>query len=237
MAASTTPSASHEHLVLQGLDVDTNIVSDFWANFVPNLPSELNTDWTHARRESDVLVEKFGSEKLYTLERIAHRYACLLFARLAPSFRESGLGSVFGFGTTSVPVPSMYHLRLLCLHITTQSKNVYEEVWADPDAASAYAESLTMASGHRLMVLCNYEMVAYQARKLRLLEHSFKHSGRPDPTKQQALAKAKLESLGVRLWGALEAVTFMKSQLASDDESWPTYTITKTTEVKRNSNT
>ena len=133
----------------------------------------------------------------------------------------------------------MGHLRLLCLDIVSKGRDEFDRVWQDPALASDHTKTLSMHSGHMLQAIFRYETMVYQSQKLRLLQCVLTHEGRPSLTARQQSAKDQVAAIGERLWGALEAVRFLRTQFATNEdildipERWPRFRIQASGEVTR----
>src|SRR5438045_6149703 len=101
------------------------------------------------------------------------------------------------------------------------------------------AAAMTMQSGNFLRAVFQYELLVYQSQKLRLLEAATEHAGRPPLSEQQQRAKARLDAVVRRLWGAVALTEFLKTQFLSEEdvldvpENWPRFAFAANGEVKR----
>jgi len=214
-------------------------VGAFWSEFVAFAAQHDRRDWKGLRALVERARERFGMQRLHAFERIAGRYTALLFARLEPLFLERGLWPVLGRVKPTLDVKTHYHLRLLAHHIVVEGKATYDAVAREPARAVAHAAELSMPSGHFLLALFRYESMVYQAQKLRLIDVSTEHAGRPPLTEAQQRSKQRMMELGKRLVGSLETAEFLKTQFKSAEdvldipENYPRFAFDEHDEVKR----
>lgn len=220
-------------------EIHADDVDAFWSDFVPGLAVRDRHDWKGIRAEVKRLRERHGRRRLHTFERIASRYAAFLFAKLEPLFLDQGIRPIFGNVEASLDVKTNYHLRLLTFHIVTEGRDAYDAVIRDPSLAARHAANMTMRSGNFLHAIFRYELLVYQSQKLRLLEASTAHAGRPPLSEKERLAKEKIDGVVKRLWGAVELTEFLKTQFTTEEdvldvpENWPRFEFAADGEVRR----
>jgi hypothetical protein len=186
-------------------------VDAFWNELVPTLEASFDGLATRVAQ----LRAQYGRARLYAFERIANRYAALLFARLDPQLEAAGVRGLFASGPQAHGVDSLYSLRLLSHHIVGQGRASYDAVMRAPERAGEYAADMTMFSAHRLQAVFRYEWLIYQSQKQRLLDVVVKLEGRRQPDARQAAARAKNEQLAKHVFGALAVAEFLKTQFLS----------------------
>jgi hypothetical protein len=182
---------------------------------------------------------QYGRSRLYAFERIAGRYAALLFARLEPSLQAAGLRAFVQPGPQALGVNSLYELRLLTHHIIAQGRDAYDAVIAEPARATEHAAVMTMFTAHSIHAVFRYEWLLYQSQKLRLMDTVLRIEGRSALSRKQQATRAKNEALAKRVFGAITVAEFLKTQFQSEEhtldipEHWPTFTFNEHAEVVR----
>jgi hypothetical protein len=220
-------------------DITPEDVGSFWSEFMADVAARNRHDWHGIRAFVGTLRDRYGRRRLHRFERIAGRYAALLFAKIEPLFLDQGIKPLFGKAVATLDVKTHYHLRLLAYHIIGEGKEVYDAVIRDTRLAVGHAANMTMQSGNFFQATFRYELIVYQSQKLRMLEAVTEHAGRPPLTEAQKKAKAQFEAFARRVFGAVELTEFLKTQFTTDEdvldvpENWPRFTFTDTTEVRR----
>lgn len=214
-------------------------VERFWNDFLPAVMPGCRSDWVGLRALVQRVRAHYGRAELHRFERIAGRYAALLFAKLEPLFLDRGILPIFGSAKPTLDAKTNYHLRLLAYHIVSEGKAAYDAVIAEPARASEHLARMTLCSGNYLLALFRYEAFVYQSQKARLLAAYTEHEGRPAPTHKQAQNKARIDAIVRRVWGAMDMIDFSKARFAADDdvldtpERWPRFAVDEHAEVVR----
>ena len=178
-------------------------------------------------------------ERLHRFERIAGRYAALLFAKLEPLALDAKAGLASPEHPQRAKLKINYYVRLLSYQIVSEGREVYDAVMARPELAREHAERMTMYSGHLFQALFRYENLVYQSQMLRLLAAWTHWEGRPalGPAQQQTRARSK--GFEEWLWGKLELTEFFKGQFTSEEdcldipEQWPRFRLAQGHEIVR----
>lgn len=210
-----------------------------WNDFVPSVTPGCRSDWVGLRALVQQLRARHGRAELHRFERLAGRYAALLFAKLEPLFLDRGIAPIFGRVKPSLDVETNYHLRLLCFHIVSEGKAAYDAVIAEPARAREYGERMTLCSGNYLHALFRYEALVYQSQKARLLAAYTQHEGRPALTDKQRQIKAKIDAVVRRVWGAVDMAEFLQTRFLADEdvldtpERWPRFAVDDRAQVVR----
>jgi hypothetical protein len=218
------------------LAADLNV---FWVELMPLLAAAPRHSFSGLRARVGVLRARYGRVRLYAFERIAGRYAALLFARLEPALRAAGLRGFFASVPQAHGVDSLYELRLLTHHIVAQGRAAFDAVMAEPARASEHAQAMTLFSGHALQAVFRYEWLVYQSQKLRLMDSLVHPDGRREPSARQRATLAKNAALAKRVFGALTVAEFLKTQFQDDEhvldipERWPRFALDQHGELIR----
>jgi Lipase maturation factor len=236
MKRAASGESPHDLVLVGADDIAAADVTRFWSEFLPGVGAR--HDWTGVRQMVDRIRSAYGAPALRRFERIAARYGVLLAARLEPLLEGRAMALPFGLGTSTAKVKTWHHLRLLASHVLSEGRERYDAVAADPSLGRAEAERMTMQSGNYLQVLFRYEAVLYQCQKLRLDANFIEYDGRPELTEKERRVKEWFDALVSRLWGSVEVVAFLTTQLKGPEdvldipESWPRFRMTETGEVK-----
>jgi hypothetical protein len=209
----------------------------FWSEFLPEVAPHHGRDFCGLRARVMQVRAHYGMQQLHAFERIAARYAVLLYARMEPLFLSSGLAPIFTGRKAAIDVPTQHHVRLLACHIVRQGKASVDEVMRDPALANAHLASFTLFSGHALRALFRYEELVFQAQRLRAMEAFTRHEGRKPLTDREQRAATFIEGIVRRSVGAFDLIEFLKAQFAGEEdrldvpEQWPRFTLTDENEV------
>jgi len=228
--------ASPHALVTEGAPELAHELEPFWTELVPQLVAADWQTFDKVRPLVEALRVKHSRERLYAFERIAGRYAALLYARLEPTLEAAGLRGYLQPGPQALGVNSLYELRLLSGHIVAEGRAIYDAVFAHPASAGEHAASMTMFTGHRLQAIFRYEWLVYQSQKLRLLDTVLHIQGRQPLSAHRELQRRKNEALAQRIFGALTVADFLKTQFPAREhadvpEHLPTFTFSENAEV------
>jgi hypothetical protein len=227
----------HDLVLTEAPDMSRADVDEFWSDFVPAVCTETRDDWHGVAEMVASVRAKYGHRKLYRFERLVGRYGVLLFAKLEPLFLDAGLAAIWGRGRATLDVKTSHHLRLLCQHIITEGRATYDAVAADPRAAAAELERMTLFSGYYFQALLRYEALIFQCQKLRLMEHYEKYQGRPEPTQSERDRLGRILEIARRIFGPLEPAEFLKGQLRAEGEAldvperWPQFALRESGKV------
>ncbi|MFI5306918.1 MAG: lipase maturation factor family protein [Polyangiales bacterium] len=230
---------AHTLAILEADELTSEHVDRFWNELLPAVTPGCREDWAGLRALVTDLRARFGHAELHRLERVAARYAVLLFAKIEPLFLDAGLKPVFGRGEATLNVKTNYHVRLLAYHVVSEGKSAYDAVMQDPQRAIEHAGRMTLFSGNYLPALFRYEAFVYQSQKLRVLQAYNEHEGRAAPSERQQRASAEIEAMLGRLWGAVDMAEFLRKRFTGPDdvldvaESWPRFALLASGEVVR----
>ncbi|HET8932569.1 MAG TPA: lipase maturation factor family protein [Polyangiales bacterium] len=222
-------------------DADTQT---FWNEFVPLVHQRHCQTFRGMRATVTELRERYGAAQLQRFERIANRYALLLFARLEPAFLKAGWSFIKPDWPPppelgALPVRSFYELRTLCMATAAEGKVAYSAMYRDLSLAVAAASRLTMYSAHQLQVVFRYETFVFHAGKLRLFDCIAKQRGRREPSDKQHRAKQSLDEFLSRCWGSVPFIEFLKTQFDGPEdqldvpERWPAFEVTAAMEIRK----
>lgn len=220
-------------------ELDATLIDRFWRELAPWVRDRHRDSFHGLRQSVRELRARYEREQLYAFERLAGRYAALLFARLEPRWNRAGLRQLWGAAAPRLGVSSIFQLRLLTYHIVCEGRAAYDSVIADPETASEHAAQLSMFSGHALLAHFRYEALVYQSQKLRLLDVIVKVAGRPELSAKQQAARERIEAMATRAFGALAAAEFLKTQFATDEdvldipETWPCFAFSPSGRIVR----
>jgi hypothetical protein len=219
----------HALVLLDADGFTADDVERFWNDFVPRVTARDRNDWTGIRRTVNEIRASYDRRELYAFERIVGRYGLFAFAKLEPLTTDAGLAPIFGKKQATLNVKSGYHLRLFGHHLVADGRDAYDRAMREPLSAKDSLDRMTMQSGHFFQVLFRYEMLVFQSQKLRLFDVYVNHGGRPEPSEKQKASVARIEAGLRRVWGALDAADFLKTQFAGEEdvldvrENWPRF--------------
>ena len=135
-------------------------VEAFWNEFVPAVAAADRSSWIGLTEMVRQLRARFGAAQLARFDRVLARLSVALAARLEPAH--------FGPSEPRLMPDSYFHLYMLIHSIVCRGREAYEAA-ADPATAFRYAEDFSPAEGLYLCGIFWYELLIFQARKLRLL--------------------------------------------------------------------
>lgn len=207
----------HSLVTRAGTDLEPTDVDRFWGELLPEVAANRH-DWTKLRALSTSLRQRHGEATLYRLERVAARYAALLFAKLEPLFLDGGVKHLFGKGPATLDVETSFHLRLLCQHIVGEGRAIYDSVMRDPMLAREELGKMTMQSGAFFLALFQYETLVFQSQKLRLLQAYDQRQGRRAPTEGQRQKTEQLDRTLRRLFSVFDYGDFLRTQFLSAED-------------------
>ncbi len=227
-------------LVREGApELSAGDVALFWTELLAHVPTELRHGWTGLRAEVWALRERYGHPQLHRFERIAGRYAALLFAKIEPLFLEPGAHGAALPEPLRTRLTTNYYVRLLSYHIVCEGRERYEAVLRTPESACEEAARMSMYSGHLLQALFRYETLNYQSHMLRLLAVWTKWEGRPTPNAEEERKLARARAFEEWLWAKLDVHEFLRAQFTSEEdrldvaEQLPHFRLTPNHEIVR----
>ncbi len=211
----------------------------FWSQLLPGVPAPLRQSWAGLRACVGELRQRYGRDQLHRFERIAGRYAALLFAKLEPLALDAKAGLASPANPSQAKLKINYYVRLLSCQIVAEGRDAYDAVMRRPELAREHAERMTMQAGHLFQALFRYENLVYQSQMLRLLAAWTYWEGRPALTPAQQPARARSRAFEEWLWGKLDLTEFFKAQFTTEEdrldipEQWPRFRLAHDHEIVR----
>jgi hypothetical protein len=213
----------------EGLTADD--VDSFWRDFVPQVTTFRHEDWSGIAEFRRKLVEKYTLDGLRRFQRVHGRLSFLLLERLSPLFH----GQLF---RPKLGVKSHFQLGMLTSELILDGQAAYDAAWDDPATLAERAARVTAASGLLMIALFRFDVMVFEAQKLRLLLAIGEPQGRRMSAAEQRY-EATMLAIGERLFGAVAALPFLKEQFRGPayeqghPEAYPRFVISQTGEVVR----
>jgi hypothetical protein len=186
-------------------------VDRFWSEFVATLQATDRSTWDTMPDLVDGLRARYSESELHAFERLLGRYAFALAHVLDPLFFDGGFLLVFGIGKPKLDVKSYLHLGMLTHMLICEGREHLERVLAQPLLAAELAPTLTIARGMYCSAVFRYDMMVYEAQKLRLLTNVMEPKRKQFSFKNEAFTK-RMDQIAINIFGVAEVVPFLREQ-------------------------
>jgi hypothetical protein len=139
-----------DRAVLADSELNERDVRQFWDDFLP-LATRNRGDWSQIHAQAQQLIERFGIDGLYRLERVMERYLWILHERIADDPAAAA----------AVDALNVSHNRFhWILHtVMLEGRDALLELLAAPSGVTALAERSSDATQLWLLTLLRYEPV------------------------------------------------------------------------------
>lgn len=144
-------------------DLTAADVQAFWSEFIPFVPEADRESWDTLKQHVQRLRERYDTKQLRVFQRLMGRYSAMLEARLQPFYIHQGLKP------KRLPAKTYMHLWMLIQTIIAKGQDTFESVLKNPETARDHLEGLTFENGTYFSGLFRFEIMAFDAQKLRLI--------------------------------------------------------------------
>ncbi len=183
----------------------------FWDEFIAAVQAQDRTTWASLPDLVHSLRARYSREDLVAFERLLGRYSFALSLGLDPLFFDAGFLVVFGLTKPKLDVKSYFHLQMLCHLVICEGRARFESVIAEPMRAAELVPTLTVASGYYCAGIFRYDILIYEAQKLRLLTAVMEPKRTQFSFKNEKLTE-RMDEIAKRIFGVVEIVHFLREQ-------------------------
>ncbi|HTB78923.1 MAG TPA: lipase maturation factor family protein [Polyangiaceae bacterium] len=191
-------------------DIDERDVEAFWSEFLPAAEMADREDWARLPRTVAAIRRRFPRHRLRTFERILGRLSAMLEARLEPLMFGHGLEPPLG-------VRTHLHASLLIQVLIGDGRTTYEAAMKDPPIAVRRAKRLTVASGVYLWAIFKFDLLAGEARKIRLLDAMLARCAERAPDSARGRSEIETEAMLAKVWGVFDVASLLRRRFAGPE--------------------
>ena len=137
-------------------------IHEFWDRFLPLTGSEGERKFSLLPAVIKNIQNEYTQKELRKFETLLACYSVLLSRKLEPAF--------FGREGPSALCHSYFHLGMLTHTIIGKGRGFFDQVLKKPDMARAIVDEMNLDTGLYYFGLFYYEVFAYHARKLRVVQ-------------------------------------------------------------------
>jgi hypothetical protein len=157
VAAHAAGTPAHR-AILEGSDLTTAEVEQFWRELVPMIAEERGV-WSRLDEHAAAVLARFGVERLYRLERLLERFAWLL--------RQSTERHFFAAHSPIGAIKSNFRYHMLLHESIVDGWAAYESALRNPASVAARIERSTDATQLWTLALVRYDAVLSVMRAFR----------------------------------------------------------------------